>query len=253
MTEGPVAGFVTPPGWYDPSPAEFASLCATPVRTQQSLLDVPDLNFDDLSEIAATEPQIARSSRLLALAGAEVAACIGTPFSWAGLRTEAEMRTRLRTIEDICGCPFFMPGMAVVDALRAVGATRVGVYAPYYIPEWRSLTAASMQACDLDVAVVTSADSLGLVPELTTIADHESASSPDIAREGLRRIALDTPGLDALVITGAGVRTVGITPAAEAELGLPVVSSDTATHWAMARSLSVKLRSGSMGWLENAL
>ncbi|MEM8786842.1 MAG: hypothetical protein AAGE76_01120 [Pseudomonadota bacterium] len=249
MSEGPIAGFVTPPGWYDPSPSEFVSLCAAPVRTQQSMLDVPDLDFDDLAAISATEPGVARSAHLLGLAGADVAACIGTPFTWAGLSTEAEMRARIRTIEAAAGCPFIMPGTAIVDGLRALAARRIGVYAPYYIEPWQAAMRLAFEACGFDVAVVTSADTLGLVSARTTIADHEQASSPDIAREGLRRITQTTSGLEALVIAGAGVRTVDLTPEAEAELDMPVVSSDTATHWAMARSLSVPLRPGVIGRL----
>lgn len=253
MTDGPIAGFVTPPGWYDPSPSEFADLCAAPIRTQQSILDVPELDFDDLNAISAAETGVARAARLLGLAGASVAACIGTPFTWAGLSTEVEIRSRIRTIEDAAGCPFFMPGTAIVDALRALGAARIAVLAPYYTLEWQALTAQALQACDFDVAAITSADALGLVSARTSIADHEKASSADMTREGLRRIVQEAPDLEALVIAGAGVRTLALTPDAGAELGLPVVSSDTAIHWAMARSLHMPLRPGAMGRLDSVL
>ena len=45
----PIAGFISPPHWFDPSPAEFQSICADPVAIQQ---------IEELAPVAI--PQITR-------------------------------------------------------------------------------------------------------------------------------------------------------------------------------------------------
>ncbi len=70
-------GFISPPGWIDPSPAEFPSVCAESVQVQQCALRLPGLDWR-IDSIAETEPE------LVAAAGA------------AGLALNAGIPDRLR-------------------------------------------------------------------------------------------------------------------------------------------------------------
>lgn len=245
--EPPIVGIVTPPGWYDPTPAEFAALCARPVRTQQAIVDVPELDYDDLSCIAGALPEVRRAARLVAMTGARAVAMTGTPFVWAGLADEAAIRARLAGVAEAAGCATVMAGTAIVDALRALRATRIAVLAPYYTPAWRTQTERALAGCGFTVRAVRSADQLGLAASPRSIDDHAAASGEAIVGEGLRRLAAEAPDVEALVVAGAGARTLALTPSLERELGLPVVASDTALYRALAACLRMPLKPGRLG------
>ncbi len=253
MTGPPIAGIITPPGWCDPTPAEFQGLCATPVRIQQALVDVPELDYDDLDAIAAAEPEVARAARLLGLTGATVLGMTGTPFVWAGLSDEARARERVERIAQAAGCPVVMAGTAVIDALRALGVRKIAVATPYYTRPWRSHAGRILTSAGFDVLAIRSADEQGLAPSIRSIDDHSSASAPELLRGALRDLDAAEPGAEAFVCLGAGVRTLALTPGMEAELGRPVVASDTALYWALAQELKLDLHGGALGRLEAAL
>ena len=242
MYHSPIVGFISPPQWYDPTPIEFSTLCGPSVRVQQTIMDLPNFSFDDLSAIAAATDKMAHAASQLRQAGASAVAFNGTPFTWAGLSSEAQIRERSQRIADTSGCPFIMPGTAMIDAIRAHGAKRIAIFAPYYTQEWLQMTAKAFRAFECDVAVAASASDLGLVTARTSIDDHEAASSPDIVQAALHRLATDHKGIEAIAIPGTGVRTLAMTPMTEAELGLPVIGADTATYWAVAETLGLTIR-----------
>ena len=200
-------GFVTPPAWFDPAPQEFPNLCEQKVRVQQTFLNLPLLDFDSLTAIADAENDIAQAAFLLRQAEADVVAFTGTPFTWAGLQGEAEIRARNARIRQVCECPFIMPGTAMVDALRDLNAGRIAVYGSYYTRPWIEMTAKRFEDFGFEVALAASSSDLGLVPELASIDQHETASAPKVVSEGLRRIAAEYPHLEAIAIPGSGVRT----------------------------------------------
>ena len=242
MPHEPIVGFVSPPQWYDPSPTEFANLCGGSVRVQQTIMTLPDFSYDDLDAIAGASESMAHAAAQLRESGATVVAFNGTPFTWAGLSTESEIRARVQQIALTTDCAFIMPGTAMIDALRAHRAKRVAIFAPYYTDAWLQMTANAFRACQCDVVVAASASSLDLVPAAKSIDDHAAASAPQIVREGLRRLAANHKDMDAIAIPGTGIRTLAMTAIAEAELGLPVIGADTATYWAVAEALKHPIR-----------
>ena len=251
--EPPLIGVLTPPGWYDPTLAELADLFATPVRLQQTMVDVPDLDYDSLAAIAAALPQVKRGAKLLGLAGADAVAMTGTPFAWAELASEDAIRARISEVEKEAGCAVVMAGTAIVDALRALGARRIAVLTPYYTADWREATARALTACAFSVAAVRSVDQLGLAGAIRSIDDHEASSGAAMVRDGLRRLRTLAAEAEALVVAGAGARTLALTPDLERELGLPVVSSDTALYRALADRLGLRPKAGALGRMEAAL
>ncbi len=52
MSKSPIVGFISPPAWFDPAPAEFPAALTSSVRTQQAPLALPEFDYA-LSSIAA--------------------------------------------------------------------------------------------------------------------------------------------------------------------------------------------------------
>lgn len=244
----PIFGFISPPRWFDPSPAEFASICAGPVRTQQTIL--PMFNFEfELVNISKTEPELMAAARSLGETGCQAIAKTGTPFAWAGAPTEDQARQRSDRLANTAGVPVVMAGLAIVDALRALNARRVAVSTPYYTAEWRACWNAFLVSCGLDVVSMLSMDQQGIVPKNADVGDHSWATSPTMVMLAAEKIKQDTPTADAVVITGAGARTLSLIAALEEKLGVPVIASDTALYWGLARALRIELVPGSLGAL----
>lgn len=238
-SERPIVGFVSPPAWCDPSPEEFAALTGGAVRTQQSIASVHDLNYESLDSIFTALPEVLVAARMLGRTGAACVCMTGTPFGWVECDSEADMRARCELVAKVAGCPAVLVGPAIVDALRALDRTRVAVCAPYYTQSWRDMTSGVLGACGFDVVSIASAEQLGLAEPGVPISAPEAVSGPEVLRRSLTRIRETSPDADALIVTGASVRTLALISSLEDDLGLPVIASDSALYWRLCRVLDL--------------
>jgi maleate cis-trans isomerase len=248
----PVAGFMSPPGWLDPSPEEFRSICAEEVLVQQTMMPIYNFVFGKIANIAGTLPEMLYSARQLGSAKCDVIANTGTPFGWAGLESEQLARDRCKLLADAAGVPAVMVGLAILDGLRALGAEKLAISTPYYTSEWKQAWSAIVTSGGFEILSMQSMDEQGLVPTGDKIDDHGWMMKPENIVASAVKVARDCPDAQAVVITGAGARTLSLTPEIEEQTGLPVLASDTALFWAMARILGISLKDGALGQLTNA-
>lgn len=122
---------------------------------------------------------------------------------------------------------------AIVDALNHVGAARISVATPYH----DALNAHEVAfLADHGVEVLAIAG-LGL-------GANGPADYPRIARTPLARIEalamqVIRPGGEALLLTCTDFPTLPLIPMLEDRLGIPVLSSNTATFWASLRRAGI--------------
>ena len=171
---------------------------------------------DYFATMAATTEQFGNAP-----VGAYAFACTGASYLEGRAREEAE----IKRIEDARGHPFITAGQAVAEALRLLGAARIGLVSPY--PS--GLTEASIgywRAHDFDVAAVASAFNAG--------SDFHPIYSlgADAATSALSQ-ASETD-VDAIVMLGTGMPTLG--PILAARGRAPVSSCMSALAW-RARSV----------------
>lgn len=114
---------------------------------------------------------------------------------------------------------------AATRALRALGATRIGLVSPY-VP---SVAGPIRQAFENAGFQVTATLSFGEEVE-AKVARIDPASVAGAAREVAR-----TGRPDAIFLSCTNLRTLEILPELEAELGIPVLSSNQTLAWDMAR------------------
>jgi len=245
----PVAGLMSPPCWLDPSPDEFRSVCADDVIVQQTMMPLYRFVFGRLDAIAGTLPEMLLCARMLGDAGSTAIANTGTPFGWAGLDNETAARERCKMLADAAGVPTVMAGTAIIDGLRALGVEKVAITTPYYDAQWRAAWSAIVGSGGFEILQIQSLDQQGLVPSGGNIMDHGWAMTPQMIVASAEKIVEDAPGAQAVVITGAGARTLSLTTEIEAKTGVPVLASDTALFWALARELGVTLKQGILGAL----
>jgi maleate isomerase len=118
----------------------------------------------------------------------------------------------------------------LVDALRALGARRIGIVAPY-LEELTGLVVAYLEDAGIEVADAISLE----VPGNRAVA----ALDPHDLEQHWRR--LDLRGCDALVLSACvQMRSLEVLEAVERRGGLPTVSAATATTWAILRALDLE-------------
>lgn len=250
MSQGPIVGFVTPPKTYDPSASEFPRVIAGAVRTQQSPLPLWDVDYQ-IPTIAfeMVQSSLRATARSLASCGCEVVVQMGTPFAFAGLDTEKEARARQAVLEQTTMVPVVMNAFAIVDGLRALGAKRVALACTYYDDEWKASWRRFIEACGFDVVYAATMTNQGIVETDDPFEDYGWSIAPELTRACIAKTGEDAPGAEAIVVTGAGNRTVGVLPELEALTGKAIVAADTAPYWAAARVLDLPLVPGALGRL----
>jgi len=119
---------------------------------------------------------------------------------------------------------------ALVDALHALGARKVGIVAPY-LEELTRLVVDYIEDAGVEVADAISLE----VPDNRAVA----ALDPDDLERHWRR--LDLRGCDALVLSACvQMRSLDVLEEVERRSELPTVSAATATTWAILRALDLE-------------
>jgi maleate cis-trans isomerase len=155
--------------------------------------------------------------------GAYAFACTGASY----LQGRAREDDAVRAIEDARGRPFVTAGRAVAEVLQLIGARRIGLVSPY--PS--GLTEASIgywRAHGFDVASVTSA--------FNSDSDFHPIYSLGAAAASSALDRTADEALDAIVMLGTGMPTLGPILAHAAVSELPVLSCMSALAW---RTLAV--------------
>lgn len=125
------------------------------------------------------------------------------------------------------GVPATTSARAVGQALRALGARRIGLVSPYSEEVNARARRYFAEKHGLEVAVIegfAASDSYAI-----------GKLGPENARDAFKRI--DRPEIDAFVVPGANFAAMGSVPAWEREFKKPVVTSTQAAVWAVARQL----------------
>jgi maleate cis-trans isomerase len=156
--------------------------------------------------------------------GVAAAACTGASYL-AGREREAILA---RDIAARRGYPFITAALAVVDALRTLKASRIGLVSPYpddltrvSVEYWRS------QGFD--------------VIEIAKVVDDSGAFHPiyalDASRGAQALRALEDKPLDAVVMLGTGMPTLAPIAEAIGWRGAPVMSSNLCLAWRVVEAL----------------
>jgi len=248
MNKTPTIGFVSAPAWFDPAPSEFPTVVEEYVRTQQAPLLLPDFDYR-LESIALVQPELNHCARSLAAMGCQLVAQVGSPFAWAGALSEADARKRCDAMATLAGIPVIMTSLAIIDGLRALGAKTVALNCTYYEREWRDSFETFLKMCIFDVCHASTLADQGLVPPDTRMEDIGWAMTDDLTRRSILAAAKASPEADAIVVTGAGTRTLSLLADLESRIHRPIIAADTVLYWAIARSLHLTLKPA-MGSLE---
>ncbi len=181
----------------------------------------------NVEELKSMKEGIERASALLSDAGVDLIVYGCTTGSLVGGRGyDEEIRKR---IEEVTGIRAVATATAVIDALRELGARKVAVVTPY-IEEVNEKERRFLEDNGFEV---TSMKGLGIENNLEI-----GRQPPEVAYRLARETDLN--GADALFISCTNFRTFEVIDPLELDLGIPVISSNSATLWAALRALNVR-------------
>ena len=146
-----------------------------------------------------------------------------------------------RMISDMTGTPTVATSAALVEALTALEAKRIVVATPYS-PDLNDSSAAFWKASGFEVIRISGVDLGGArkpaEPFSSKPISHAGLQFPHVAYN-LARLAYDARA-EAVVVSGAGLRTIEVASAFERDFGIPFISSSLATVWASLQVAGVR-------------
>ena len=205
-----------------------------------------------LDRIVEALPAIQEAAQDLAVAGADVVAQFGIPFSLIYAERARETQSR---VAKVAGIPVMLMGAAMLDALDHLGIHRIAIAGGYYATDdWTSMARRGFESNGFDVIFRESRIEQGIVAsveESDRLAwEHDAA----ITKAPVLRTAERTGhSVDAIAVCGGGLRLLGHAADLEAATGLPMVAGDLALFWAILKTIGAKPRSTGWGRLLDGL
>jgi maleate cis-trans isomerase len=249
MKKIPTIGFISAPAWFDPAPSEFPTVVEEEVHTQQAPLLLPEFDYR-LESIASVQNELNLCARSLKAIGCDLVAQVGSPFAWACASSETEARSRRDVMTESAKVPSIMTSLAIVDGLRSHGAKRVAVNCTYYESDWRDAFAFFLRNCGFETTHVSTLADQGLAAVGSKMEDYGWSMTDELTSQSILAVANASPSADAIVVTGAGTRTLKILSDLESEIKRPIIAADTIIYWAIANELNLTLKPV-MGTLAN--
>ena len=170
--------------------------------------------FDPAPVVAAAE--------LLADARVDSICWNGTSGAWLGPDVDRALRD---AVTARTGIPATTATLALVEALRRLGARRYGLVTPY-LGEVQAAIVARWAEIGLECAAERHLED----PGNFSFAEH----GEEVVRRMARAVAAAKP--DAVAIHCTNFRGAGVAPELEAELGLPVLDSVAVSLWGAVRA-----------------
>jgi maleate isomerase len=206
---------------------EYARLMPAGVVVYPAPIVLPrgEVNAAALAEMLADD-RLERAAELLMWAEVDVIVFACTTGSLVhGVGWDRELARR---IERASGRPAATTSTAVLDALRAVGATSLAVATPY-----------REELCIIERRFLEeSGFGVSAIAGLGCATDHEIGQlGPEDAVAVVERV--DSPAADAVFISCTNFHCLSAVEALERRLGKPVVTSNLAGAWAALRRIGV--------------
>jgi maleate cis-trans isomerase len=241
MKETPTVGFISAPAWFDPAPSEFPTVVEEDVLSQQAPLLLPEFDYR-LESIASVQDALALCAQSLKAMGCDLAAQVGSPFAWACAKSESEARLRNASMAESADIATVMTSLAIVDGLRSLGVKKVAVNCTYYERHWRDGFGSFLTMCGFDILHLSTLSDQGLTEPTAKMKDYGWSMTHELAGRSILAVAQASPHAEAIVVTGAGTRTLDILRDMERLSKRPIVAADTILYWAIARRLNLTLK-----------
>ena len=209
---------------------EFDAMRPPGVTNHVSRIRIPNMalnNDDDFARLVEhiAAGQIEAVDSVMTCAPDRIVLGISVETFWGGYALSRKLKAEL---ERHTGLAVSMGAEASEKALKLLGARRIGVVTPYFPVGDRNVAQFFAEA-GFDVAKL-----VGLKCASPVLIAHVSEAQ---LREAI--LAVDGPGIDAIIQVGTNLAMARLAPEAERWLGKPVVAINTAIYWDALRASGI--------------
>ncbi len=214
---------------------EFNRLAPAGVSFHVARMLIPELTVDGL--IAMGQETERAALELADLNASAICFCCTSGSFIKGAGYDVELAER---IKKVTGAPATATSVAVVEALRLLGLTRVAMVTPYE----DAVNEREVAFLDSYGIEVVKFRGLGIGPRLPMFplagrsVSHIGLQEPSVAYNLAKKVM--TPEAEGLFISCTNFRTIEVLDALERELEVPVVSANQATFWSAMRLAGVR-------------
>ncbi|BDG73109.1 maleate cis-trans isomerase family protein [Roseomonas fluvialis] len=220
-------GMLTPSSNTVLEPATYALLADTPgVTAHFQRLRVLSITLDGGSTGQFDTAPMVAAAEMLADAKVHAICWNGTSGSWLGLDAD---RVLCAAITEATGLPCTTATLALHDALRALGARRIGLVTPY-LASVQAAILANLRAEGFEPAAERHLDD----PGNYSFAEHADATVTRLVRE------VAAEGCDAIAIHCTNFRGLEAARLVRAETGIPVLDSVAVALWGALRAAGME-------------
>ena len=240
-------GFTAPPHDFDAAPTDFLQIAPEGVGAHGRMLHVPGYAHQ-LTQRVDNFRLLEEFVECMANNGADVCGQVGTNWVHAGGKTPDQIKDFLNGVADTYETPLHMAGYCLVEALRAMNVEKIALNSVYYWPDWRDGIARFLRDAGFDLVYAGNFVDLGFYATQEEVNALTWIFPGELAAQSCRRALERAQGAEALVINGMpnfrredGLpqRIVSLDAGLEAQIGVPIISSDTALYWRIFKTLGI--------------
>ncbi len=240
--------FTSPPHDFDGAPSDFLRISPDTVGVHGRMLHVPGYAHE-LGQREKNFGLLEEYVECMANNGVQVCGQVGTNWVHAGGKTPDDIKAFLDRVADTYETPLHMAGYCLVEGLRELGAEKIALNSVYYWPDWRDGIARFLRDAGFDIVYVGNFVDQGFYPTQEDVNALTWIFPGDLCSKSMRFIAEQAPTADAIVVNGMAnfrradglpQRMVSRVKGLEADVGLPIVASDSALYWRIFKTLGVK-------------
>lgn len=206
------------PSWNSVNEYEFQRVLAPSISVHSMRLRI---TADDEENFTRMGKEVPGAAKLLAQAKVQ-AICYGC-LAGGFIKGTGHDTEIIREIEEATGLPGVAAAAAVVDALRAINATRISVASPYE-PWLNDKLAEYLKAFGVEVVALKG---LGTSAHSTFTPEQNAELAAEV----------DRPASQAVFISCSNFRTLEIIELLENKLGKPVLTSNMCSLWKLLRKI----------------
>lgn len=204
---------------------EFRGMAPPATTVHAARMPLEDVTPENLAEMAESAERAAMLLSHANVDGIAYACTTGSLLHGPGFDAELESR-----LADVTGAPAVATARSVKRSLESLDAETIAVVTPY-TASLDDLEREYLEAVGFEVVSI---DGRGLVDN-TDIGKL----TPEDAEDQVRTAMESSSSADAIFISCTNYRSLDAVPALEDAFGLPVVTSNLATFWDLARRVGV--------------
>ncbi|WP_165967893.1 aspartate racemase/maleate isomerase family protein [Sapientia aquatica] len=226
-------GILAAPCWMEPTGDEIRVRHPEEVRIAQTIMGPIDFDYS-FPMVRRSEAGITAAAKLLAAAGSELILQVGPAFTYQIGQTMQGVREFSARLTQACGVKVILNGVAVLDLLASNQARKIAIACPYYNEEWKAEYRQFFTHNEFEIITMQSMLDQGSFKSQAEIDARQWNFSAAEISSSVYRTAEAAPQAEAIIVTGAGARTLSWIRDAQQKIGKPVISADYALYHAFA-------------------